>query len=459
MKQSARSREETLLMLSLAWPCILENVSSTLVSLVDTAMVGSIGAVATAAVGACTTPVWLLNGLVRSLGVGGTALVARAIGADDRGSAEHTASQVFRTAVLLAIALFCFFFFGAGLIPRMMRVSAEVLPEATAYARIFACGFLFHYTGMCMGALLRGAGDTRTPMISGLMANVLNILGNFLMIYPTRELTLFGIRVTVWGAGLGVRGAALASAVSMGIAGLYILVRMLSPGCRLRLRPSLRSSWDLPLLKRVLTIAAPAALERISINVGQILFAGYISSIGTAELAAYHITTNIEALGYMPANGFQAAATALVGQKLGAKEPEAAQRLGRKAILYALGLLTVIGGLLYLLRQPLAGLFTADPQVLAVTVRLLILCALVQPFNALTIVTVGALNGAGDTRMPFVFSLVTMWAVRIVFSNLLGFTLGYGVMGIYFSMILDLAVRSALLLIRFHGGRWKTVRV
>ena len=446
-------------MLSIAWPCILENMTTTLVSLVDTAMVGSIGAVATAAVGVCTTPTWLLNGLVRSLGVGGTALVARAVGAGDRSSAEHTTQQVFRVAVLLSALLFACFYFGADLVPLMMQASAEVRPEAAAYARILSLSFLFHYTGMCMSSLLRSAGDTKTPMVAGIGSNILNVIGNFLLIYPTRPITVFGRTFSMWGMGLGVRGAAIASAVSMSLAGLYILLRMRSPRASLRLRMDLRAAWDLPLLRRVVVVAAPAALERVSINIGQILFAGYISRIGTVELAAYHITTNIEAIGYMPANGFQAAASALTGQKLGAGDPEAAQRLGRKTIVYALVLLTVIGGLLYLGRYFMASLFSSDAAVISVTAQLLILCALVEPLNAIVIVTVGALNGAGDTRMPFLFSLLTMWAVRIVFSNLLGFTLGLGVMGVYASMLLDLAVRSVLLLYRFHGGRWKQIRV
>lgn len=443
---------------ALAWPCILENVTTTLVSLVDTAMVGSAGAVATAAVGACTTPTWLLNGIIRSLGIGGTALVARQIGSGDHASAHHTASQVFHVSLLISGLMSVLLFFGAALAPMLMRVSAEVLPEATAYMRILSLSFLFHYTGMCMGAVLRGAGDTRTPMVSGLIANLLNVLGNFLLIYPARNITFLGFSIPLWGAGMGVRGAAAASAFAMSAAGLYILLKMLRPASVLKISPGKINGWDVPLLRRIFKIALPAAVERIAINSGQIIFAGYIATIGTAELAAYHITTNIEALGYMPANGFQSAASALVGQNLGAGQPEKSQRLGRKTILYALAMLIGTGLGIFLLRRPLAMLFSADHAVVEVTTGMLVLCALVQPLNALTIVTVGVLNGAGDTRLPMVFSLITMWLVRIPFSLLLGFTLGFGAYGVYCSMLLDLAVRAVLLLWRFRSGKWKTIK-
>ncbi len=463
MKHSHRffhiSREEILLMFGLIWPCILENMTATLVSLVDTAMVGSIGAVATAAVGLCTSPTWMLNGLARSLGVGGTAIVARAIGAGNKKEASYSGSQVFRMAFLMAFFFALFTFFGAPVIPRLMRGTPEVCENAALYLRVISFGYLFHYCAMTMGALLRGAGDTRTPMLTGIAANIINVVGNFLLIYPSRTISFFGLSFPMWGAGLGIKGAAIASALSIGGAGLFLLCYMFTKKSALRIHFSLKDPLDLKQLKRVLKIAWPAAAERFIVNLGQIIYASMFASIGTAHVAAYHITCTIESLGYMPANGFAAAATTMVGQKLGAKDPDGAQRLGNYTIWSSIVFLSIVGTLMAVLRYPLAGVFTNDTDVHSITVRLIIICAMIQPFNAFSIVTQGALNGAGDTLRPLIYSLLTMWGIRIVFSFYLGFHLHYGVYGIYFSMLIDLAVRSLMLQIRFLHGKWKTAKV
>ena len=452
MNLNNRDREETAQLIALVWPCILENLTTTLVSLVDTAMVGSIGAVATAAVGLCSSPVWLMNGLARSLGVGGTALTARAVGAGDACRAEHVARQVFRASLLLSFAILLIMFLGAPVIPVLMRAQPDVQREAALYLRIVSLSYFVHYTALVMGALLRGAGDTKIPMITGVAANLINVAGNFLLIYPTRTMDILGVHVRIWGAGLGTAGAAIATSVSMSVTGLFLLLHMGFRKSRLRIGFSLKEKWDLPLIKRVLHIAMPAALERISINGGQIVYAAMFASIGTAPVAAYHITCTIEAIGYMPANGFASAATALVGQRLGGSDPDAAQRMGRKSIHFSLMLLTLIGGLMILLRNPLAALFTPDMQVQTICMGLIVICGALQPFNALSIVTQGALHGAGDTARPFLYSLFTMWGVRMVVSLLLGFALGLGANGVYFAMLVDLAVRSALLLHRFAKG-------
>ena len=219
-----------------------------------------------------------------------------------------------------------------------------------------------------------------------------------------------------------------------------------------------REGLDPAMIQRVLKIALPAA-ERVIINMGQIIYASMIASIGTAQVAAYHITCTIESLGYMPANGFAAAATTMVGQKLGAKDPNGSERLGQYTVGSSLVFLSVVGLLMFVVRHPLTGLFTSDSDVYYITEHLLVICALIQPFNALSIVTQGSLSGAGDTLRPLIYSLITMWGIRIVFSWILGFYLGYGVYGIYFSMLIDLAVRSTMLQMRFRKGRWKTASI
>ena len=448
------------LIMSLAWPSIVENITATLVTLVDTAMVGSLGTVATAAVGVCASPSWLMNGLVQSVGIGGTALVARAVGAGDRQSARHIGRQVYRIIILVSVVFAAFMFFvGAPWIPVMMQAREEVLPEARAYLRIVSSCYLLHYTAMAMASLLRGAGDTRTPMVCGLMSNLLNVVGNFFLIYPVRTISVLGSSFTVWGADMGVRGAAAASALAMGISSVYLLVHLGSKKSVLRLTPDFREPFDTDVFRRVIRVSVPAALERVAINLGQILFARMISGIGTVEVAAYIIAIDVEGFGYMPAFGFSAAATTLVGQCLGRREPENAERIGSKCIRMALWLLTVIGILMWVLSYPLASLMSSDPQVVMTAAAFIAICAFEQPCNAVMIVTGGALRGAGDTAAPFYIGLVSMWCVRIFGAWLFGFVFGLGALAIFWAMVADLFVRSVLLLIRFRKGKWKTIQV
>ncbi len=452
-------KRENALIMDLAWPCILENLSATLVSLVDTAMVGSLGALATAAVSTCASPSWLINGIVQAIGVGGTALVARSIGAGERLDAEHTAEQVFRVALFFSAFLMGLVLLIAPLVPVIMRAKAEVHEEATAYMRIVASCYIFHYTGMTMSALLRGAGDTKTPMIAGLMANVINTIGNFLLIYSPRNITVFGLTFPMWGAGWGVRGAAIASAIGMGIAGLYLCLHMYNKDSVLKARLNFKAPMDFSVLQRVVRIGTPAALERMVINFGQMIFAGMINAVGTAESAAYMIAINVEGLGYMPAYGFSAAATSLVGQRLGADEPDEAERLGKRCVYMSLLLLSIVGILMWLGSGWLARLFSPDADVVRVASVFIAICAVEQPFNAFSIVVSGALRGAGDTMRPFLYGLVTMWSIRILGAVILSDVLHLGVYSILWAMVADLAVRGALLHLRFLNGKWKTAKV
>lgn len=447
------------IIMRLAIPAVLQNIAETLVSLIDTAMVGSLGAVASAAVGVCASPTWLINGLVQSIAVGGTALVAREIGAKNAKEAEHIAHQTFRLSIYVALFLSILMFLISPLIPVLMQAKEEVLGDATAYMRIVSCSYLMHYVGIVLTSLLHGAGDTKTSMIAGFLANIVNVVGNFLLIYETRSAELLGHEFTIWGAGLGVRGAAIATAFSFVVSFIYTFIHMTGVHSALRLKPFPFEKFDTPLLKRIFRIALPHGLERVAVNMGQIVFAAMFSSFGTVEIAAYQISIQIEGLGYMPAYGFANAATALIGQKLGAKEPDQAEKYGKKCTLYSLISLSVIAVFMYLLSPVLAQFFSSDASVVSTVAAFVAIVAFEQPFNAISIVISGGLRGAGDTTWPFLCGLISMWLVRVLGAWLVGFKLGLGVYAMYWAMVADLAVRSLLLWLRFRNGKWKLKRV
>ncbi len=458
-------------LMRLAWPAIVENLSATLVIFIDSAMVGSLGAIATAAVGVNASPGWLMNGLVISLGVGGSALVARLTGAKDEAGAATVARHTMMLALILSLGLMLFALLGAPLIPRLMGADASVYPDAIAYLRITGLAFMPHFCGAAASALLRSRGDTKSPMRAALTANALNIVGNFLLIFESRQISVLGLSLWMPGAGLGVRGVAIATSFATAVAGGFLLIRLFSQkGGMGLLQGSLRPEGGMGLLQgslrpergvfgRILRIALPAGLERVSINLGQIVFAGMVTRLGTAALAAHHLSISIESLGYMPGFGFSVAAATLVGQMLGAGEPRLAREYGWRAIITGGITMSFMGLLMFVLAPQLIALFTPDPAVRLIGASLIRICAFEQPFSALSIIAPGALRGAGDTAAPFYISLISMWGVRIVFAWLLGSVLHLGVQGIWWAMVLDLAVRGLLLLRRFHKGQWVYAKV
>ena len=450
-------RAEDREVLRLAWPCILENLAVIMISFIDAAMIGILGPAATAAVGVNASPSWLLSGVVQALGVGGTALVARLVGAGAKEEAGRVSALVLRMAAVLSLFLTVLMLFGAPAVPVIMNADPSIRQEAIFYMRYLALGFPLHYTGIVAGALIRGAGDTRTPMIAGLMSNGLNVVFNFLFIYEPRTVQLLGLSLSVWGAGLGVRGAAAASALATGLSGLYLLLSL----CKKRsvLRVQWRAKWDGQVARRVLRVAYPAALERAAINLGQMMFARMVSSVGVAAFAAHNQSIQVESLGYMPAYGFSAAATTLVGQSLGAGKPGEAKRFGSRSIVLCLLLLILVGGIMFLFAPFFISLLTPDAEVRRIGTMLIRICAFEQPFNALSIVISGALRGAGDTKVPFLYALISMWGVRILLAFLLGTVLGFGVAGFWWAMVADLGVRSLLLALRFRQGGWVNAKV
>lgn len=445
------------LVLRLACPCFLENLADILVSFLDAAMIGVLGPAATAAVGVNSSPSWLLGGVVQALGVGGTALVARLIGAGEKEEAGRVGGQVMKMALLLSSFLTVLMLFAAPAVPLLMNADPSIYPEATAYMRFLALGFIPRFTGVAMGALLRGAGDTKTPMIGGLISTGANLVLNYLLIYETREIGLLGLRFMMPGAGLGVSGAAIASAIATGAAGMYMIIGVLRRDSALRIR--WQRKWDGGVVRRVMRVAYPAALERAAINLGQILFARMVSSAGVAAFAAHNQAIQVESLGYMPAYGFSVAATTLVGQRLGAGRPEEARESGKRANFLCLMLLTGVGVLLFVFAPFFISLLTPDAEVRRIGAMLIRICAFEQPFNAVSIVTAGALRGAGDTKVPFLYGLVSMWGVRILFAWVFGTVLGFGVAGFWWAMVADLGVRSLLLYRRFAKGQWVNAKV
>ena len=313
--------------LALAWPTMLEQLMQTAVQYIDTAMVGSLGTEATAAVGATTTVGWLVGGMVSAFGVGFLAFIAQACGAEDRAAAARASAQATLVTLTLGV-LFTGVTLGlSGLIPRWMQVEEAIRPMASRYFFILYLPMLPRAATIIFGALLRAAGDTKTPMKVGVAVNIINVTLNFLLIYPTRPMTLLGLTFTMPGAGLGVEGAAIASAIAVTVGGAYIAVKLwrhplISPRGQ-RFRP------DWVILRPTFRVAFPNMLQRFGTSLGYVVFASMINGLGEVATAAHTIANTVESAFYIPGYGMQTAAATLAGNAYGAGDRQRMERLAR----------------------------------------------------------------------------------------------------------------------------------
>lgn len=441
----------------LAWPVFLEQILVSLVGYMDTAMVGSLGKNATAAVSISNAPMFLVNGVIMALGVGFTALISRAVGADEIERAKKLMRQAIFAVVMLGVPISIGFFSLARQIPAWMGGAPEILDDAATYNRIIAVGLVFRTLSMILTSLYRGYGDTKTPLVANMAVNIINVVGNFLLIFETREITLAGASFTMPGAGWGVAGAAVATSGSAIVGALILLmVTFLRPGpMKLSIRGDYRP--DREIFKSVGKISVPAALERITMSLASILTTSTIATLGTAAVAANSLALTAESISFMPGFALGTAATTLVGQSLGAKRADLAQKYVRTTVIISAAMMLVFGTLLYIFATQLVGLFTPDEEVIELGAVCLRISAYIQIPQVIASVLSGGMRGAGDTKWTFFIISGAMWLIRIPMTLIGIRVLGYGLDFAYYAMNADICARCIGYYLRYRTGRWKDV--
>lgn len=451
--------------MNLAMPAIMEMTMQTLLGFADMAMVGSLGAVAIAAVGLGDTPIATLMAIFAALGTGTTALVARYVGAKEYDKAAETARQSMIIGVSSGILVSILIVLFAPQIIGFMGAEPEATPDAIQYIMYTGAAMVFLIISVIMGGALRGCGDTKTPMYANGIANVLNIIGNFFLIYNSASYAInipftdMAVNLTIPGFGMGVAGAALSTAVSRAISSFIILYILFSGKSAIRFTIKDKYRINIDIIKKILNIGTPAAAEQLSMRVGQMMYGRKVAMLGTIAYASHRIALTAESLSYMPGFGFALAATTLVGQYLGAKKPEMSEKSGYEANKLALIFMSAIGLLLFFMPELLIKVFTRDPDIIANASVCLKLVAIAQPFLAANMVFSGGLRGAGDTRFVMVSTLIGVWGLRLVGTYILIDFFNLGLRGAWIGMIIDLFVRGSLNLMRFRSGKWKYIRI
>lgn len=439
----------------LAWPLFVEQILSTLVSVADTSMVGALGVNATASVSISNSFVFLINGVVIAMGVGLTAYVARSVGAKDYEAAKayirHALLLLCFIGLPMAIVVACLH----RMIPMWMGADPEILDDAAAYVLITSIFRVFTMAMMVLGSVFRGRGDTKTPLRINILVNILNVGGNYLLINQPHTIQLGSLAIPMWGAGMGVRGAALSTGFSWFVGGTLMAIMLFTKKDPTRI--SLKDSYkpDFALIKRVVNLSVPAMLERLCMSSAGILVTKSIATLGTVAVAANSLYLTAESISYMPGFAFATATTTLVGQSLGARKPDLAKRYTRLTITMGCSLLTLAGVALYIFAEPLVRFFTPDAAAIELASQCLRIAAFVQPFQCGAWIWAGALRGAGDTKYPMYITVCCNWGIRTLGAVVCIRLLGLGLPAAVLCTVFDNTMRCLLNFLRFRTGKWQ----
>lgn len=437
------------LVMRLSVPAILAEISAIAMQYIDSAMVGSLGASATAAIGLVSTTTWLFGGICISAATGFSVQIAHLIGGGRRDAAQAVLRQGLMVALALGLALGAV---GAGIsgnLPVWLHGAADVCPDAGRYFLIFACTLPFVLLRQTAGSMLQCSGDMRVPSMLNILMCALDVVFNSLLIFPSR--TLAG-GFTLPGAGLGVTGAALGTALAEAVTSLLMLYFLCFRSPLLRLAKGVPWRLEKKCLAAAARLSLPLALERIILGGAHIAATRIVAPLGTVAVAADSLGVTAESFCYMPGYGIGSAATTLVGQSIGAERRDLARRFANLSVALGVAIMACTGALMYLLAPWLFSLLTPDPAIRELGSRVLRIEAFAEPLFAASIVVAGALRGAGDTLVPSILNLVSMWGVRITAASLLAPRMG--LVGVWLAMCVELCVRGVLFLVRLLRGKW-----
>ncbi len=428
----------------LALPIAGSNLLQRGVGIVDTLMVGRLGASELAAVGLSQLLILFLMGLVYGLGIGCTVAVAYHTGAGD----SDRRARAIRASLLLgfgiAVVLTLLGLSASAPTARLLGASGSVLTFTLQYLAITWTFFIFKVMLHMTASIFYGVGDSRTPLSVIIFVNLIHVGIAFPLIFG-------------WAGAprMGVRGAAIASVISEAFGAVSLLI------LAWRRRWLRCGGWwsDPGEVRRIVSIGSPAIGERLVTYGMQLVYAKLVISFGVAAYAAHQVGLNIEALSFLPGLGFAQAATTLVGQRLGAGEGTAARRSGVWAAWLAVAAMSAFGLTYVIFPYGWVALFTSDQEVLAYGRTLMWIMAVLQPPLALALALSGALRGAGETAVVLYAAIIGGWIVRIPFAYLLGVHFGLGLVAVWLTMWLDWWVRGAVVLLRFRHLRWNEVRL
>jgi putative MATE family efflux protein len=441
----------------LSFPSMLAQLVHIMMQYIDASMVGSLGAQASASIGLVSTSIWLFGSLCAAVSVGFYVQVAHKIGANDFAGAREVLRQSFMACILFALVLSCIGVSISHYLPHWLGGGEDICHDASLYFMFFSMCLPFSMLNSLCAGMLRCSGNMHVPSILNIGLCLLDVLFNWLLIFPSRtyEGSIFNIQysVDIPGAGLGVAGAVLGTAIAFIICSSLMCYFTVVRSKELSLRQD--SGTFIPqrsTLRESFRISAPIAVEHVILCGAQIVSTIIVAPLGTIAIAANSFGITVEALCYMPGYGISDAATTLVGQSLGAGRRFLARSFGRITLGMGITFMTLMAVVMYCCSPALMSVMTPDLDVQRLTVEILRIEAFAEPMFAASIVCYGIFVGARDTLIPCTMNLGSMWLVRIVLASILVTTMG--LRGVWIAMAIELCFRGIIFLIRFRGDGW-----
>ena len=431
--------------LQLAWPAVLGNLLYSTVAMVDIKIVGSLGASAVAAVTTGNRIFFVFQAVIMATSAGTTAMVARAWGAGDHDEAERITkvSVIVGAGVGLLLSMPGILF--SDSLASVFRLEPETIAQASDFIFYLSFFNVSFAISMILGAAIRAAGDTLTPLWIGAITNVVNVV----LVYAL----VFG---RLGAPEMGVKGAAVATGAAFTLGALLSILFWLKGWFRIQYTRS--KSFSAHRLQQLFKIGAPSGLEQGAVQLGFILFLWIVSFYGTAPYAAYGIGVQILSFSFVVGFGFSIAASTHIGQRLGANDPDGATHSGWRALSLSVACMVVLGGVIIFFAEPIARFMIDDDEVVRLTVIFIYILGAVQPLMAIEFTLGGALRGAGDTRFPLLTTITGLLVIRGTVAGVF-LWMGLSVEWIFAALIFDYVVKAAMLITRFRRGRWKTIHI
>lgn len=444
-----KQRQIYSLILRLGIPAILAYMASIAMQYIDTAMVGSLGAEASAAIGVVVSSTWIAGGVIYSAAMGFSVQVAHAIGADDSKQAKKVFCEGLITCLIISCILSIICIGISSWLPRILGAEQILWHDASAYFFIYACSIPAIQIRIFSGAILQSAGNTKTPGILNSLLCLLDVFLNYFLIFPSKNIAVGDFLLCIPGADLGVSGAALGTAISE----IIIAISMFFVAFR---APKLRfdSSFfglSKEILKTASKISIPMAFESVAKSGAHIFLTSVVAPLGTIALAADIFGFTIERLCFLIGFGISIVATTLVGQALGANRKDLARKFAWSTVKCGVLLVTVVATILYIFAPGIFLFFTPDTAVQELGVRIIRIVLLSEPLVSASVIIVGALRGAKDTFIPCVITLLCKWGVILPVSQLL--VKDYGLIGVWIAICAEFCIRGILFLLRLRNEK------
>lgn len=437
----------------LSMPAIIAQLSSIAMQYVDASMVGRLGANAAAAIGLVSTTTWLFWGICSAAATGFSVQVAHSIGSKD----FHRARSILKQSIIATLVFSCLLAATGALIsphlPYWLGGDAAICHDSSVYFLIFALFLPFLQINFLAGSMLRCSGNMHIPSTLNVLMCVLDVIFNFFLIFPSREIVIFSSSLFIPGAGLGVIGAALGTVLAEMVTGSLMLWYLCLRSPILNLKKEQSSFLPRKItIKNATRIALPMGFEHLAICGAQIMTTVIVAPLGIIAIAANSFAIIAESLCYMPGYGIAEAATTLVGQSLGAGRMHLMRRFANISVWSGMIVMGIMGVILYMFAPQIFSLMTPVEEIRTLGVEILRIEAFAEPMFAASIVSYGVFVGAGSTLIPSLMNFGSIWCVRLTLAALLAPTMG--LKGVWLAMCVELCFRGCIFLFRLWRGRW-----